>query len=195
MHLLVWPGFIVCKKVYNWTFVMVILPSLLFCPYTKDTKIIYYLLIFILLTWPPAHLPHQLMLRWKCLKWKPPTGSQQSQSPHVHILPISSILINLDHKCSLYLPPWLAALQCKISPGIQMEITCRFAQPLSLLHLWDSRRYPCELQTPGRGIQQLTKQVQGNLDTLKTFVQRQENAVTQLAQEIKPSFHSIQLIF
>lgn len=25
---------------------MVILPSLLFCPYTKDTKIIYYLLIF-----------------------------------------------------------------------------------------------------------------------------------------------------
>ncbi len=44
---------------------------------------------------------------------------------------------------------------------------------------------PRELQTPGKGIQQLMKQVQGDLDTLKQFIQGQETTVSELTQEVK----------
>ncbi len=54
---------------------------------------------------------------------------------------------------------------------------------------------PRELQTPGKGIQQLMKQVQGDLDTLKQFIQRQETTVSELTQEVKHNFvhHSTQM--
>lgn len=44
---------------------------------------------------------------------------------------------------------------------------------------------PCELPTPGRGIQHLTQQVQGDFDSLREFSQKQESAITQLPQEVK----------
>lgn len=47
---------------------------------------------------------------------------------------------------------------------------------------------PRELQTPGRGIQLLTRQVQENLGTLKRFIKQQENAVPELNQEVKAQF-------
>ncbi len=54
---------------------------------------------------------------------------------------------------------------------------------------------PRELQTPGKGIQQLMKQVQGDLDTLKQFIQGQETTVSELTQEVKDNFvhHSTQM--
>ncbi len=54
---------------------------------------------------------------------------------------------------------------------------------------------PRELQTPGKGTQQLIKQVQGDLDILKQFIQRQGTTVSELTQEVKDKFvhHSIQM--
>lgn len=54
---------------------------------------------------------------------------------------------------------------------------------------------PRELQTPGKGIQQLIKQIQGDLDMLKKCIQRQETTVSKLTQEVKDKFvqHSTQM--
>ncbi len=54
---------------------------------------------------------------------------------------------------------------------------------------------PRELQTPGKWIQQLIKQIQGDLDTVKQFFQRQETTVSEFTQEVKETFvhHSTQM--
>lgn len=47
---------------------------------------------------------------------------------------------------------------------------------------------PRKLQTPGKEIQQLIKQVP-DLETLKTFIQRKETTVSELTQEVKDKFN------
>lgn len=59
------------------------------------------------------------------------------------------------------------------------------SSPPSSVGQQDLQDLPCELPTPGRGIQQLTQQVKGDLDSLKESSQKQESAIIQLTREVK----------
>lgn len=72
-------------------------------------------------------------------------------------------------------PPSADHMQLCSSPG---------SFPPSSVGQQDLQDLPCELPTPGRGIQQLTQQVKGDLDSLKESSQKQESAIIQL-EEVK----------
>ncbi|KAF4103611.1 hypothetical protein G5714_016494 [Onychostoma macrolepis] len=122
--------------------------------------------------------------------WQPPVpvishayflNSDQTLQPGTQVQFVSSVLSGSTPVQNLTWDPNVSSMQICTTPESSSSV--------------GQQELPRELQTPGKGTQQLMKQVQGDLDMLKQFIQRQETTISELTQEVKDKFvqHSTQV--
>ncbi|KAF4098332.1 hypothetical protein G5714_020362 [Onychostoma macrolepis] len=122
--------------------------------------------------------------------WQPPVpvishayfpNSDQTLQPGTQVQFVSSVLSGSTPVQNLTWDPNVSSMQICTTPESSSSV--------------GQQELPRELQTPGKGTQQLMKPVQGDLDMLKQFIQRQETTVSELTQEVKDKYvqHSTQV--